>query len=198
MKLARWLAILSLGLLPLYPPAWAETDLLGFKLRTLAGDEMIDLRQAYAGKVVLLVNTASKCGFTDQFEGLEALYRKYKDQGLVVLGFPSNDFANQDPGTEQEIQAFCRNTYSVEFPMFEKLHVRGDEAHPLFKALAAHPKGTTPKWNFYKFLLDRNGQLVESWGSITAPDNGALVKQIERLLAQPVPAPKSLSKGESS
>ncbi len=185
MNIARWLAVLSFGLLPLSAPVLADTDLLGFKLRTLAGESVVDLRQAYAGKVVLMVNTASKCGFTDQFEGLEALYRKYKDQGLVVLGFPSNDFANQDPGSEKEIQAFCRNTYSVEFPMFEKLHVRGSDAHPLFKALAAHPAGATPKWNFYKFLLDRNGQLVESWGSITTPQDAGLIKQIERLLAQP-------------
>jgi len=185
MKISRWLAVLSFGLLPLSAPTLADTDLLGFKLRTLAGESVVDLRQAYAGKVVLMVNTASKCGFTDQFEGLEALYRKYKDQGLVVLGFPSNDFANQDPGSEKEIQAFCRNTYSVEFPMFEKVHVRGSEAHPLFKALAAHPEGATPKWNFYKFLLDRNGQLVESWGSITTPQDAGLIKQIERLLAQP-------------
>ncbi len=187
MNISRWLAVLSFGLLPLAAPALADTDLLGFKLRTLAGENVVDLRQAYAGKVVLMVNTASKCGFTDQFEGLEALYRKYKDQGLVVLGFPSNDFANQDPGSEKEIQAFCRNTYSVEFPMFEKLHVRGSEAHPLFKALAAHPKGATPKWNFYKYLLDRNGQLVESWGSITTPLDAGLIRQIERLLAQPAP-----------
>jgi len=187
MNISRWLAALSFGLIHFSAPALADTDLLGFKLRTLAGENVVDLRQAYAGKVVLMVNTASKCGFTDQFEGLEALYRKYKDQGLVVLGFPSNDFANQDPGSEKEIQAFCRNTYSVEFPMFEKLHVRGSEAHPLFKALAAHPKGATPKWNFYKYLLDRNGQLVESWGSITTPLDAGLIRQIERLLAQPAP-----------
>jgi glutathione peroxidase len=188
MKLARLLAALTLGLLPLASPA-AEVDMLAFKLRTLAGDQVVDLRQAYAGKVVLMVNTASKCGFTDQFEGLEALYCKYKDQGLVVLGFPSNDFANQDPGTEKEIQAFCRNTYSVEFPMFEKVHVRGEDAHPLFKALAAEPNGATPKWNFYKFLLNRDGHLVESWGSITGPDSAGIVKQIEQLLAQPASAP---------
>ena len=184
MKLARLLTFLSLGVLPWSAPSVADSDLLGFKMRTLAGDDVIDLRQSFGGKVVLIVNTASKCGFTGQFESLEALYRKYRDQGFVVLGFPSNDFANQDPGTEQEIKNFCRNTYSVEFPMFEKVHVRGDEAHPLFKALAAHPKGATPKWNFYKFLLDRNGQLVESFGSISAPDSDKFVTQIEHLLTQ--------------
>lgn len=191
MNISRWLALLSLGLLPLSAQALAESDLLAFKLRTLAGDEVVDLRTAYGGKVVLIVNTASKCGFTGQFEGLETLYRKYKGQGLVVLGFPSNDFANQDPGTEKEIQAFCRNTYSVEFPMFEKVHVRGEDAHPLFKALAADSNGAMPKWNFYKYLLNRDGYLVESWGSITSPDSAAIVKQIEQLLAQPASAPAS-------
>lgn len=184
MKLKRLLSLLSLGLLPL-APASADTDLLDFDLRTLAGEETVNLRQAYGGKVVLIVNTASKCGFTGQYEGLEALHARYRNRGLVVLGFPSNDFANQEPGTEKEIQAFCRSTYSVEFPMFEKVHVRGDEAHPLFKALAAHPNGTTPKWNFYKFLLDRDGRLVESWSSITGPDSDRLVRRIETLLAQP-------------
>lgn len=183
MKPSRLLALLTFGLLPLGAAA-ADTDLLDFQVRTLAGEETVHLREAYAGKVVLIVNTASKCGFTDQYAGLEALYRRYGERGLVVLGFPSNDFANQEPGTEQEIQAFCRSTYSVEFPMFEKVHVRGREAHPLFKALAAHPKGATPKWNFYKYLLDRDGRLVESWSSITAPDSERLVKRIEALLEQ--------------
>ncbi len=188
MNILRGLALL--GLLSMSATLAAEVDLLGFKLRTLAGEEVIDLRQAYGGKVVLMVNTASKCGFTGQFEGLEALYRKYKDRGFVVLGFPSNDFANQDPGTEKEIQAFCRNTYSVEFPMFEKVHVRGAQVHPLFKALAAHPQGAAPKWNFYKFLLDRQGQLIESWGSITSPEDEKFVQRIEQLLAQPAPSTK--------
>ncbi len=182
-RLRRWGLGLGLGLaVTSFAPA--QTDLLGFKLRVLAGDEVVDLRDRFGGKVILMVNTASKCGFTSQFEGLEALYRKYKDQGLVVLGFPSNDFANQDPGSEQEIKEFCRSTYSVEFPMFEKVHVIGKEAHPLFKALADHPKGTTPKWNFYKFLLDRNGQLVASYSSLTGPENKELIAQIETLLAQ--------------
>lgn len=184
MKLKRLLALLTFGLLPLGGQA-AEADLLDVRVRTLAGEELVHLKSAYAGKVVLIVNTASKCGFTGQYEGLEALYRRYREQGLVVLGFPSNDFANQEPGTEKEIQAFCRTTYSVEFPMFEKVHVRGAQAHPLFKALAAHPNGAIPKWNFYKYLLDRDGRLVESYGSITAPDSKRLIRRIEALLAQP-------------
>lgn len=188
MIFARLLSILTLGLLPYANIAAEDVDLLDFRLRTLAEDTTIHLREAYAGKVVLIVNTASKCGFTYQYEGLEALYRRYRDQGLVVLGFPSNDFANQEPGTEQEIRNFCRSTYSVEFPMFEKVHVRGEQAHPLFKALAAHPNGATPQWNFYKYLLDRDGRLVESWSSLTAPDNPRLIERIEALLAQPATA----------
>ncbi|TQV64017.1 MAG: glutathione peroxidase [Halothiobacillaceae bacterium] len=187
MKLKRLLTLVGLGLLPL-AHAGADTDLLDVELRTLAGEERVNLRQAYGGKVVLIVNTASKCGFTGQYEGLEALYARYRDQGFVVLGFPSNDFAHQEPGTEEAIQSFCRNTYSIEFPMFEKVHVRGDEAHPLFKALAAHPNGATPKWNFYKFLLDRDGRLVESWSSITGPDSAGMIRRIETLLAQPAGA----------
>ena len=187
MRFACLLSILSLGLLPL-GHAHAQGDLLDFNLRTLAGEDVVNLRQTYGGKVVLIVNTASKCGFTGQYEGLEDLYRRYKDRGLVVLGFPSNDFANQEPGTEKEIQAFCRSTYSIAFPMFEKVHVRGDETHPLFKALAADPNGSTPKWNFYKFLLDRDGKLVESWSSVTSPDSARMIRRIETLLAQPAPA----------
>lgn len=121
----------------------------------------------YAGKVVLAVNTASYCGFTPQYQGLEALYAKYKDQGLVVLGFPSNDF-KQEKASNQEIAEFCYNTYGVAFPMFEASHVRGDKANPLFKALASQGAGS-PKWNFYKYLIDRQGRVVDSYSSMTVP-----------------------------
>jgi len=154
---------------------------LNFEMRRLAGDETVRLCDAYQGKVVLMVNTASKCGFTGQYEGLEALYEKYKDRGLVVLGFPSNDFANQEPGCEEEIQKFCRLTYSVKFPMFEKIHVKKGKAAPLYQYLAEQA-GTYPKWNFYKYLVGRDGQVVDYFSSITGPDSRRMIAAIERLL----------------
>jgi glutathione peroxidase len=155
--------------------------LLDIEVRRLAGDEVVSLCEAYRGKVILVVNTASKCGFTPQYEGLERLYRTYKDRGLVVLGFPSNDFANQEPGTEQEIQSFCRLTYSVEFPMFEKVSVKKGRAAPLFDRLAA-AGAPYPKWNFYKYLIGRDGKLVDYYTSVTGPESGKVVKAIEKLL----------------
>ncbi|MBK1650269.1 glutathione peroxidase [Rhabdochromatium marinum] len=154
---------------------------LDFEMRRLASDETVRLCDAYAGKVVLMVNTASKCGFTGQYEGLEALYDKYRERGFVVLGFPSNDFANQEPGSEEKIQEFCRLTYSVEFPMFEKSHVKKGKASPLFQYLAAQT-GVYPKWNFYKFLINREGDVVRAFSSMTNPSSGKMVKAIEALL----------------
>lgn len=135
----------------------------------------------FAGKVILVVNTASFCGFTDQYEGLEALYAKYKDKGLVVLGFPSNDFGKQEPGSNKEIADFCFNTYAVKFPMFAKTVVSGPERNALFAQLAKET-GTTPKWNFYKYLIDRNGRVVDSYNSMTKPQSKSLVGDIEKLL----------------
>jgi glutathione peroxidase len=135
----------------------------------------------YAGKVILVVNTASFCGFTEQYEGLEALYAKYKDKGFVVLGFPSNDFGKQEPGTNKEIADFCFNTYAVKFPMFSKTVVSGPERNALFAQLVKET-GTTPKWNFYKYLIDRNGKVVDSYNSMTKPQSKGLVADIEKLL----------------
>jgi glutathione peroxidase len=154
---------------------------LDFEKRRLAGDETVRLCDAYQGKVILVVNTASKCGFTGQYEGLEALYAKYRDRGLVVLGFPSNDFANQEPGTEEQIKEFCRLTYSVQFPMFEKIHVKKGSADPFFQYLAEQT-GVYPKWNFYKYLIDRDGNVVDYFASITSPQSKKMVQAIERLL----------------
>ena len=162
-------------------PAGACPPLLDLSLRRLASDEVVNLCDAYRGKVILVVNTASKCGFTGQYEGLEALYRKYQDQGLVVLGFPSNDFMNQEPGNEEEIQKFCRLTYAVEFPMFEKVSVKKGSATPLFERLAT-AGAPYPKWNFYKYLIDRNGNYVDYFASITSPDSDKVIKAIEQLL----------------
>ena len=136
----------------------------------------------YSGKVVLIVNTASYCGYTSQYEGLEALYRKYKDRGLVVLGFPSNDYGAQEPGSNKEIAEFCRTTYGVEFPMFEKASGTRLAAHPLYVELAAKT-GQAPQWNFHKYLVDRSGQRVESYGSAIEPGQRAFVSALERMLA---------------
>ncbi|MBK1643582.1 glutathione peroxidase [Thiocapsa imhoffii] len=154
---------------------------LDFEMRRLASDETVRLCDAYQGQVILAVNTASKCGFTSQYEGLENLYRTYGERGLVVLGFPSNDFANQEPGTEEEIEEFCRLTYSVEFPMFEKVHVRKGPASPFYKNLAS-ATGVYPQWNFYKYLIDRDGNVVESFSNRTTPESQAMIDAIERLL----------------
>ena len=144
----------------------------------------------YRGKVVLVVNTASYCGYTGQYEGLEALYRKYRNRGLVVLGFPSNDFGGQEPGTNREIAEFCRSTYGVEFPMFEKSSVTGVADNPLFADLAKRT-GERPQWNFHKYLVDRRGEKVASFRSAVAPDSRELVGAIERLLAEPATGARS-------
>ena len=140
----------------------------------------------YQGKVILVVNTASFCGFTSQYEGLEKVYAKYKDKGLVVLGFPSNDFGQQEPGSNKEIADFCKNTYDVKFPMFAKSSVSGSNPNPLFKMLIAKT-GTTPKWNFYKYLIDRNGNVVDSYGSMTKPTSSSITAEIEKLLGEKSP-----------
>ena len=141
----------------------------------------------YRGKVLLVVNTASYCGYTKQYEGLEALYRKYRDRGLVVVGFPSNDFGGQEPGTSAEIAEFCRTTYGVQFPMYEKTSVASTARNALFDALAART-GERPQWNFHKYLVDRRGAKVVSYKSAVTPDDRELVRTLERMLAEPPPA----------
>lgn len=139
----------------------------------------------HRGKVLLIVNVASKCAFTGQYAGLEALYQKFKDRGLVVLGFPCDQFGHQEPGTESEIQQFCSTKYNVTFPMFAKVNVNGSDAHPLYLHLKAAKAGTlgTPsiKWNFTKFLVDRQGNVVKRLGMFATP--GGIEKQIEAALA---------------
>jgi glutathione peroxidase len=163
--------------------AAACPETLDFRKRVLAGDQEVHLCEAYRDKVVLIVNTASKCAFTSQYEGLEELYSRYRDEGLVVLGFPSNDFGGQEPGTEQQIQEFCRLTYSVNFPMFEKTHARKGKADPLYQKLA-ELAGEYPKWNFHKYVIGRDGRLAASYSSFTGPRSKRLVRQIEALLAE--------------
>ena len=137
----------------------------------------------YSGKVLLVVNTASYCGFTGQYEGLEQLYARYRDKGLVVLGFPSNDFA-QETGNNQQIAEFCSNTYGVKFPMFAKSSVTGPQASPFFRQLA-EATGQKPRWNFYKYLIGRDGKPVASYSSMTSPDSKGLLREVERQLALP-------------
>lgn len=144
----------------------------------------------YEGKVLLVVNTASQCGYTSQYEGLEALYRKYRDRGLVVVGFPSNDFGGQEPGTNAQIAAFCRTTFGVQFPMFEKQSVARLADNALYADLAART-GATPRWNFHKYVVDRSGTRVLSFASAVEPGSRELVAALEKLLAERAPRNRS-------
>ncbi len=153
-----------------------------FTATTITGEERP--LETYAGKVALVVNTASKCGFTPQFEGLEKLHSEYADEGLVVLGFPCNQFGNQDPGGNEEIGAFCEKNYGVTFPMFEKVDVNGSDAHPLYQWLREEKGGVlgdSIKWNFTKFLVGRDGTVIKRYGSTTAPEK--IADDIEKALA---------------
>ncbi|HEX4870393.1 MAG TPA: glutathione peroxidase [Moraxellaceae bacterium] len=158
------------------------TSVYDYSAKTITGQDkpIADFK----GQVLLVVNTASKCGFTPQFQGLEQLYEKYKDKGLVVLGFPCNQFLSQDPGSEAEISEFCQLNYGVTFPMFAKIDVNGDDAHPLFRHLTAAAPGLlgskAVKWNFTKFLVDRSGKVVSRYAPATKPED--IAADIEKLL----------------
>ena len=134
----------------------------------------------YRGKVTLIVNTASQCGFTPQYAGLEKLYEAYRDRGFVILGFPSDDFGGQEPGSEKEIAEFTTQKYGVTFPLFAKVHAKGAEVSPVFAAVSVK---STPKWNFYKYLVGKDGRVIAGYSSATAPDSAELVKAIEEALA---------------
>ncbi len=157
-------------------------DIYGFEVQTITGDKVA--LGNYENQVMLIVNTASKCGFTPQYEGLEALFEKYKDKGLVILGFPCNQFGRQEPGTESDIAEFCQLNYGVSFPMFSKVDVNGDDADPLFKYLKKSQKGLLGsekiKWNFTKFLVNRDGKVVARFAPTVKPKD--LEKDIEKLL----------------
>lgn len=160
------------------------TNVYDFKAEKLEGGEQS--LSEYEGKVLLIVNTASKCGFTPQFDGLEKVFEKYKDQGLVVLGFPCNQFASQDPASNSEIGEFCQRNYGVSFPMFAKIDVNGNNAHPLYKYLTKEAKGLlgteAVKWNFTKFLVGRDGNVIDRYATATKPE--AMTKDIEKALAK--------------
>ena len=160
--------------------AWSG-DLLNKDYRPLAGKTPVNLESTYGGQVLLVVNTASKCGFTPQYEGLEALQKQYAARGFAVLGFPSNDFLGQEPGTEAQIKEFCTLTYGVKFPMFEKVHVKGAETTPLYRELAK-ATGVAPGWNFHKYLIARDGRVVANFSSKVKPDDPRLLAAIEREL----------------
>lgn len=155
-------------------------DLLKFMKRKLNSSDTVNMCNEYKGKSILFVNTASYCGFTKQFAGLEKLYSKYKNDDFVVLGFPSHDF-NQEDKDESKTAELCKLTYGVKFPMFEAISVRGDDADPLYRMLAKK-SGTTPKWNFYKYLMDKEGNIVNSYSSMTKPSDKDLINDIEKTL----------------
>ncbi len=174
------LLLLAVGLL--VGASAQAADLLEVSYRPLAGKGEVNLAKQYGGKVLLMVNTASKCGYTPQYEGLEALQRKYSARGFSVLGFPSNDFKGQEPGDEAQIQEFCTLTYGVKFPMFQKVVVTGPEATPLYRSLAT-ATGVSPAWNFHKYLISRDGRVVAQFPSKVTPDDPKLVAAIERELS---------------
>ncbi len=187
MNHVRHLVLATALLLPL-TIASAADGMLDRSYRPLAGKAPVNLSKAYAGQVLLVVNTASKCGFATQFSGLEALHAKYKGKGFAVLGFPSGDFREQEFTDEKQIQEFCTLTYGVKFPMFQKVHVTGNQATALYRDLLK-TTGDAPKWNFHKYLIGRDGRTVISFATKTAPDDKALVAAIEAALAAPEQAP---------
>lgn len=173
------------SLLAAVPPKKAKT-IYDFTVKDIDGND-VKLKK-YKGKVALVVNVASKCGYTPQYEGLQAIYQKYKDQGFVVLGFPANNFKDQESGTNAEIKEFCQSKYKVTFPMFAKISVKGDDQDPLYQYLTS--KETNPQyagditWNFNKFLVDKNGKILARFTSKDTPQSEAVTQAIEKALAQ--------------
>ena len=168
------------------PPARekAATGVLGFTMKSIDGAD-VPLSK-YQGKVLLIVNVASRCGFTPQYTDLEALYQKYKGQGFMILGFPANNFGAQEPGTDQEIKSFCSTTYGVTFDMFSKISVKGEDQHPLYRLITSDSTyGGDVKWNFQKYLVDRNGKLAGKYSSRVTPLSAELTSAIEKALKQP-------------
>lgn len=174
-------ALVASFLLGASPALAACPSLLDHRVQTIRGEPM-DLCQ-FAGRVVLVVNTASYCGFTDQYKGLEALYQRYRERGFVVLGVPSNDFGAQEPGSNAEVADFCERTYRVRFPMTEKAVVRGPDASPLFRQLAQQ-SGSVPGWNFHKYVVGRDGKVATAFPSAVAPGDARVVGAVEAALGK--------------
>ena len=166
-----------------FDDAKAPKSPLDFKVKTIDGKEVA--LDKYKGKVVLIVNVASKCGLTPQYDGLEKLYTKYKDKDFVILGFPANEFGRQEPGTNEEIKKFCTGKYNVDFDMFSKIVVKGKGQHPLYKYLTSHAKPTGDiQWNFEKFLIGRDGQIAARFSPKVEPESDDVVKAVETELAK--------------
>jgi len=181
----RPFATLLVAILSFAAPSFAAANVYNFTLPSIDG--MPTALSNYKGKVILLVNVASRCGFTPQYSGLESLYEKYKDHGFVILGFPANNFGGQEPGTNAEIKSFCTTKYNVTFPMFAKVSVKGADCTPLYQYLTqkANPSlAGDIKWNFTKFLVDRRGKVVARFESPVKPDSPEVVEAIEKLLKQ--------------
>lgn len=176
---AAGLLMVAGGLVATPASATSCPALLDHRLRSLRG-EPLDLCQ-YAGRVVLVVNTASYCGFTDQYKGLESLYQRFRQRGFVVLGVPSNDFGAQEPGTNAEVADFCERTYRVRFPMTEKAVVRGPQAIPLFQQLAKQ-SASVPAWNFHKYVVGRDGKVTAAFPSAVAPEDARMLAAVETAL----------------
>lgn len=160
----------------------APTNLHSFTMPDIDGKKR--KLSAYKGKVVLLVNVASKCGYTPQYEGLQALYKKYQAKGFVILGFPCNDFRGQEPGSEKDIKEFCSSKYHVTFPLFSKVTVKGDKKAPIYNWLISSTGGDDIEWNFAKFLIDQKGQIVERWKPDVKPDSSEVSIAVEKLLTK--------------
>lgn len=159
---------------------------LSFTKTPLGGKTPVNLCESYQGKVLLVVNTASFCGFTPQYKALESLYQKYQNRGFHVLGFPSNDFGQQEPGDDKAIKDFCDATYKVKFPMFKKTKVAEHHADPLYRELARQSNGSYPQWNFHKYLIDREGKVIADFASPVTPDDPRVLKAIEQALTQKI------------
>lgn len=194
MKPVTQTLLAAVALLTLPAAASQCKDILSHSMQQLNTRETIDLCDSYQGKTLLIVNTASKCGFTPQFDALEALYQRYQDKGLVVLGFPSDSFKQEydDAGKTAEV---CYLTYGVKFPMFASSKVRGDDANPVFKALIAK-SGESPSWNFNKYLVSSDEQTVKHFGSRTAPDDKDFIAELEKMLAANATAASEGKAGE--
>jgi len=158
-----------------------DMSIYDIELETISGEKTT--LQQYAGKVIIIVNVASKCGFTGQYEGLQSLYEQYKERDVIVLGFPANNFINQEPGSDEEIQSFCKLNYGVTFPMFSKISVKGDDIHPLYRFLTSEETNPEHKgeisWNFNKFIIGKDGKIVDRFGSMTKPLSKKIKKAIE-------------------